>query len=327
MRLRCFLFFLIPIHFAVGQTKVYDSYHQLMGVDFIISVVSDDATKATAEIDYAVTATQDMEAVISSWDLNSQTSAINAMAGQTPVKVDVELLELIERSLRVSELTEGAFDICIGPLLSVWNMDSTYTDLPDSTTIQKAKSLVDYQTITIDKQKQTVLLNKPGMRIGFGAIGKGFIAEYLKVKLQDRGIEAGMISAGGDITVWGEHPEFKSWRIGIADPDQKGKLIGFLQLKDNAVVTSGNYEKFIVIDGVSYTHIINPQTGFPVTGLKSVSVVCPNAELADALATACFVLGQAKGIELINKLNGIEAIFIDSNNKITTSNSFNYEKN
>lgn len=312
--------------YTFSQEKIFDSYHQLMGVDFIISVVCSDSIKASEEISFAVAETKRIEKIISSWDKESHTSEINLNAGNKPVQVAPELYELIKRSIKVSELTDGAFDVTVGPLIDLWKVSLSNQIIPTKTLINQALLLVDYQSIKLNDENQTVYLEKKGMKLGFGAIGKGYVAELIKEELIQRGIKAGMISAGGDLVVWGNHPQKQHWSIGIADPDKKGDLIGYVRLNENAIVTSGNYEKFIEIDGERYTHIINPTTGQTVKGLKSVSVICPNAELADALATACFVLGLEEGIELINKLDGIEALFIDTENNIQTTNTFNYDK-
>lgn len=320
------LIFLFPF-LGSSQSKIYDSFQQIMGVDFLISVVDSDSIRAFQQIDYSVQEARKIENTISSWIPHSQTSKINKNAGISPVKVDVELFELIERAKRVSKLTNGVFDITIDPLISVWKIDSIHTSIPSSEQIQQAKKLVNYQEIQLDKKNQTVFLPKKGMSVGFGGIGKGFVGEFLKVKLIKRGVNSGMISAGGDIIVWGNHPEQELWSIGIANPSEKNTLLGYLKVKNNSVVTSGNYEKYIEIHGKRYTHIINPQTGFPVEGLKSVTVVCANAELADALATACFVMGTEKGLKLINQLKDVEALFVNQEDKIFSTSGLKLSQN
>lgn len=302
-----------------SQERIFDSFHKIMGVDFVISVVETDSLRAESQIEYAVEEARKIEGIISSWDKNSQTTQINFNAGIQPVSIDVELFELIERSIRVSDLTDGIFDITVGPLIQVWKMDSLHTKLPTDENISLAKSLVNFKLIELNKENQSVFLPKKGMNIGFGGIGKGFIAEHLKVKLSQRGIKSGMISAGGDIIVWGNHPQQELWSLGVANPSQKDELLGYLKVKNNSVVTSGNYEKYIEIEGKKYTHIINPKTGFPVEGIKSVTVVCPNAELADALATSCFVMGAKDGLNFIEKLKGVEALFVDVNDEVSST--------
>lgn len=320
-----FLLFLLSGYTFGQNSRIFESYHQIMGVDFVVAVVVEDSVEANEHIAFAVQETKRIEGIISSWDKHSQTSEINRNAGVKPVRADRELFDLIQRSIRISKLTDGAFDITVGPLIDLWKIDGGTIVLPDSQSIHETRFLVDYNAVVLNADHQTVYLEKKGMKLGFGAIGKGYVAELLKEKLIERDVFAGMISAGGDIVVWGKHPKNEYWSIGIADPNEDDGLIGYLKLGDNAVVTSGNYEKFIEIDGKKYTHIIDPNSGVPVEGVKSVSIICPNAELADALATSCFVLGIEKSLKLLNQLSGIEGLLIDSQNNIHTTNSFAYE--
>jgi len=289
----------------------------LMGSRFEVIVVDHNQVTAQRHIQAAIAEIKRIEQLISSWDKQSQTSAINRAAGIKPVNVDVELMALIERAKRVSKLTQGAFDISFGSIdKSIWHFDGSLKKLPDEATAKKAVRLINYRNIIIDKAKATVFLKNKGMRIGFGAIGKGYAAEQAKALLQKRGVKNGIINAGGDLAAWGSQPNGKPWTIGIANPHFKNQAFARLAVKNQAVVTSGNYEKFVIIDGKKYTHIIDPRTGYPVTGLKSVTIICPNAELADALATSVFVLGKKVGLDLINQLNGVEAILVDDAQKI-----------
>jgi thiamine biosynthesis lipoprotein len=157
------------------------------------------------------------------------------------------------------------------------------------------------------------------MKIGFGAIGKGYAANRAKKLMQSMGIENGVVNASGDLISWGNQADGREWSIAISDPKDKHKTIGWLNVSNQAVVTSGNYEKFVEFDCVRYSHIINPRTGMPATGTKSVTIICPDAEIADALATSVFILGENDGIELINKLNGIECFLITDKDELKNS--------
>ena len=303
-----------------GKKKVYSRTTKLMGNRFDISVVSEDQEMADLAIDSAIEEIRRIERLISSWDEKSQTSEINRNAGIRPVNVDPELYGLIERSKQISNLTQGAFDISFGSIdPALWRFDGTMTALPDSATAAKAVRLINYNNILLDKAEGSVFLTEKGMRIGFGAIGKGYAAEMAKKKLLGMGIDAGVVNASGDMTIWGSHPEHDRWTIGIADPDARQQVFSSLQIRDQAVVTSGNYEKFVMIDGKKYTHIIDPRTGCPASGTKSVTIIAPNAELADALATAVFILGSEVGVDLINQLPGIECIIINEDNQMIYS--------
>jgi thiamine biosynthesis lipoprotein len=163
------------------------------------------------------------------------------------------------------------------------------------------------------------------MKIGFGAIGKGYAANKALEVMSKMGLTGALVNASGDLITWGKDEDGKDWKIGISNPKEKDKIFSWLSIGETAVVTSGNYEKFVTFNGKRYSHIIDPRTGYPVSGLSSVTIICPNAELADALATSVFVLGKEKGLELINKLNGIECILVTDDQKMLTSSNLQLE--
>ncbi len=298
-----------------------------MGVDFEFSVVADNKSQANDFIHKAIAETTRIENLISSWKQTSQTSEINRNAGVKPVKVAKELLQLIKRSKRISELTDGLYDISYASLDKIWYFNKPMPHLPDSVSVKKSVAKINYKNIVINEEKGTVFLKQKGMKIGFGSIGKGFVAEIVKAYLKKMGVTAGLINAGGDLTTWGKHPVTGKWLIQIANPDNILKNAGQFELLDNSVVTSGNYAKYIEFKGKRYSHIIHPKTGWPVRGLKSVTIFCKNTELADALATAVFVMGKETGLELINRLNGIECLLIDDENQMHSSKGLNVNLN
>ena len=293
---------------------------KLMGSRFDITVVGGSEAWANEKIDLAIAEIRRIEALISTWQEHSEASRINQEAGIQPVKVSEELFQLIERSVKVSDLTNGAFDITFGGLdKKIWRFDGSLTTLPDSAIAAQSIRLINYRNIILDKGEMTVFLKEQGMRIGFGAIGKGYAAEKVKGLLQREGVSAGIVNAGGDLTAWGTQANGHSWTVGIADPGAQDRAFSWLTIDNQAVVTSGNYEKYAIIDGKKYSHIVDPRTGYPVSGLQSVTILCPNAELADALATAVYVMGANDGLELINQLNGIECIIVDEQGALITS--------
>ena len=299
------------------QTKVL----KLMGSRFEVSAVHEDVRLAWKAINAGIAEISRIEQLISSWDSHSQTSEINRQAGIQAVKVDKELYDLIYRALKVSKLTDGAFDISFASMEKVWKFDGTMKSIPPSEAVQKSVAKVNYQNIVLDSDEQTVYLKEQGMKIGFGAIGKGYAANRAKTIMQKMGIENGLVNAGGDLIGWGKQENGDNWKIGIADPKQKDKVFSWLNIVNQGVVTSGNYEKFALIDGIRYAHIIDPRTGMPVTGLKSVTIICPDTELADALATSVFVMGEVGGLHLINQLKGIECLLVTDENEIKTSDN------
>lgn len=295
-----------------------------MGNRFEISVVSEDENWANQRIEEAIVEISRIEKLLTTFSDDSQTNQINANAGIQPVKVNKEVFDLIARALRISELTQGAFDLSYGSIdKSLWNFDKTMTSLPNVATAKSMVRLIDYRNILLDSANQTVFLKEKGMRIGFGGIGKGYAAECAKNLMKKQGVESGIVNAAGDLTTWGRQPNGKEWTIGIADPDAKDKPFSYLNISDMAVATSGNYEKFVVIDSKRYSHTIDPKTGLPVSGIKSVTIICPNAEVADAMATPITVMGVKVGINLINQMRGIACIIIDDNNKVYTSKNIN----
>ena len=295
---------------------------KLMGNQFAITVITDSEAYGLYCIEKAVEEISRIERLLTTFSPDSQTNQINEKAGIRPVKVDQEVFDIISRSIRISELTQGAFDITYGSVdKRLWNFDIHMTSLPDKTLARQAVRLINYKNIILNKEAQTVFLKEKGMRIGFGGIGKGYAAERAKYVLQQLGISAGVVNASGDLTTWGYQPDGKPWTVGIADPDRKHQPFSFLEITDMAVATSGSYEKFVMIDGKRYSHTIDPKTGYPVSGIKSVTIFCPNAELADAMATPVTIMGIEAGLNLINQIKGMECIVIDDNGSIFLSNN------
>jgi thiamine biosynthesis lipoprotein len=193
------------------------------------------------------------------------------------------------------------------------------TSLPDKEIARKMVRLINFRNVILDDKHTTVFLKEKGMRIGFGGIGKGYAADCAKGVMQRAGISSGIVNAAGDLTVWGHQPDGTPWTIGIADPDKKELPFAALQLSNTSVATSGNYEKYVVIGGQKYSHTIDPKTGYPVRGIKSVTIICPSGELADAMATPVMVMGIKAGLNLINQIKDIACIIIDDDNTLYTS--------
>ena len=293
----------------------------LMGSRFDITVVASNEKEGNEYIDSAIFEIARIEKLISSWDVNSETSLINKFSGIKPIKVDKELFDLIERSIAISTLTNGAFDISYASMDRIWKYDGTMREMPSEEKISSSIKKVGYQNIIIDKEAQTVFLKLKGMKIGFGAIGKGYAADKAKALLIEKGVKAGIINASGDLNAWGKQANGTDWMVAITNPLNKNKVFSWLPINDSAIVTSGNYEKFVSFNGIRYSHIIDPRTGYPSTGIISTSIMTSNAELADAISTSVFVMGVETGLDFINQLKGVDCIIIDEQNKIHTSNN------
>lgn len=295
---------------------------KLMGNIFTITVIDDNYTTASKNIELAIQEIKRIEDLFTTFKADSQTNIINDNAGNVPTKVDSEVFNLIKRCIAISKITQGAFDISYGSIdKSLWNFDKSMIKLPDPDVALKMVHLIDYRNIVLNREKSTVFLKEKGMRIGFGGIGKGYAAEMAKKKLQENGIKSGIINAAGDLTAWGLQPNGKQWTIGIANPDFPQATFSYLQISNKAVATSGNYEKYVTIGGKKYSHTIDPKTGLPITGIKSVTIISDNAEFADAMATPIAVMGISAGLYLINQIPDLYCIIIDDNNKVYTSNN------
>ena len=307
--------------------QVFKIGTKLMGNHFEISVVADDEDWANTRINAAINEIKRIEKLLTTFDDNSETNLINRNAGIEAVEVCDETFQLIERSIRISNITQGAFDITYGSIdKSLWNFDTTMKTLPDKETAKEMVRLINYRNIILDRENKTVFLKEKGMRIGFGGIGKGYAAEMAKQVMQQMGVESGIVNASGDLTAWGLQPNGEEWTIGIANPNIKDQVFSFMKITGLAVATSGNYEKFILIDGKKYSHTINPKTGLPVTGIKSVTIITKNAEIADAMATPVTIMGVQAGLDMINQIKDIEAIIIDDDNKMFTSKNIRITK-
>ena len=304
---------------SLAQTTTSKEVLNLMGSRFELVAVHENKALRELAIRDAIAEIERIESLISSWDPNSETSHINANAGIQPINVSEELFNLIERAIKISNLTNGAFDISFSSLDPIWIFDGRRMAAPDSSQIASSVHKINYNNIELNRQKLTVYLRERGMKIGFGAIGKGYAANRAKKIMIEHEILHGLVNAGGDLVAWGNQESGEPWKIGIADPRKEQEYLAWLNISDMSVVTSGNYEKYVIIEEHKFGHIINPKTGWPVTGIQSVTIVSPDTELSDALATSVFVLGIEVGIDLVNQLKYVEALIIDDQNKIWTS--------
>ena len=286
-----------------------------MGTRFEITLVSTQES-ANQYLNAAQGEIERIERLISSWDANSQTAEINRQAGIKPVKVAKELYELIARSIEISKITQGAFDISYAALDPVWFFDGRMKAFPSESQRLKSVQNIGFKDLVLNAKEQTVYLPKKGMKIGFGAIGKGYAADATKKLMKSLGVSSGIINASGDLTSWGKKPDGTDWQVGISNPENPAKVFSWFPVRDAAVATSGNYEKYVTLEGKQYSHIMDPRTGMPVSGIKSVTVFAPNAELADAFATAVFIMGIDTGIDTISQLPGMSCIIVDAENNI-----------
>lgn len=299
---------------------------KLMGNLFNISIYNEDEVWAEHCIDEAVKEIQRIEELFTTFSDGSQTSQINQNAGIKPVTVDAEVFDLIKRACKISDLTQGAFDITYGSIdKGLWNFDKDMTSLPDAGTAKRMVRLINYKNVILNDAECSVMLKNAGMRIGFGGIGKGYAADRARKVLADLGVTSGIVNASGDLTAWGFQPDGRPWTIGIADPNTKMPF-SYLPLTNMSVATSGSYEKYVTIQGKRYSHTIDPKTGLPVHGIKSVTIISPFAELSDAMATPVTVMGVKAGLDMINQIKNLACIIIDDADQVYTSKNISVKQ-
>jgi thiamine biosynthesis lipoprotein len=288
---------------------------RLMGNRFEISVVSNNPVWAEERIDDAIAEINRVEKLLSTFSDDSTINEINRNAGIKPVKADAEIFKLIDRSLQISALTDGAFDITYYSA----NKDQDFDDTPNKIALKTFSSRINYQNVMLDAKEQTVFLEEKGMRIGFGANSKGYAANRAKYILQMQGVSSGIINAGGDLLTWGAGPDDEPWTVATADPAQKAQPFANVNISNMAIATFVNAEKYTATISKKHLNAINAKKGFPVSGIKSVSIVSPSAELADSMATPLMSMGINAGLYLINQLNQIASIIIDDHERVYTS--------
>ncbi len=298
-----------------SDLNIFRRSMRLMGNHFEISVVGNDPAWADTCIDAAIGEISRVEKLLSGINEDSQINEINRNAGLKPAKVTAEVYRLVDRSLNISELTHGAFDI-------------TYNASENSSEVQKIErrsvKFTNYKNVLTDEKNTTVFLQEKGMRIGFGAMSKGYAADRAKYIMQLMGVSSGVINAGGDLLTWGLQPNNQPWTIAAADPSRENQPFADINISNMAVATSANFEKNIAIANKKQLKGIDAEKGFPVSVLKSVSIVSPTAELSDAMATPVMSMGVNAGLYLINQLQQLACVIIDDHDRVYTSKEINY---
>lgn len=263
-----------------------------------------------------------IEARISEWQPTSETSAVNAAAGNGMVTVGPDLRELVARSIEWARRSDGAFDIAGGPLFDLWEHARRARVLPAAAEIEARRALVGFGHVRQDGPR--IGLARAGMRLGFGAIGKGFVADRMARRLRESGFPSFVIDAGGDLVVGGSRGSVP-WILGVRHPRRDTLLATLATTGDCAVATSGDYERFFVVDGVRYQHILDPSSGWPVRDVVSVTAVASNGTDADALATAVSVLGWERGLALAESVSGTAVLVVDRQGQVRLSRGLRLE--
>ena len=325
MKKQLILLLLATQTFSFGQ-QIFKKKQSLLGSPFEITVVAKDSVQGNLFSDLAIAEVKRIENLISDWIPTSQISKVNQNAGVVLVKVDKEVYDLVDRATKISKLTSGAFDISYASMDRIWKFDGSMKEMPTPEEIRKSVEKVGYQNIILNPKDTTIFLKNKGMKLGLGGIGQGYIADKIKVLLQEKGCSSGLVNVSGDINTWGKQPNGNLWTVGIVNPMNKNKVFATFPLDDSAVETSGSYEKYVTFNGKRYSHIIDPRTGYPATGIISVSVFAKQTELADALATGIFVMGVEVGLDLVNQLKGVGCIIVDDKGGIHVSKNIDIKK-
>lgn len=246
----------------------------------------------------------------------SEVCKINSMAGKEPVLVSEDVFRILLLAKEYNELSQGAFDITIAPVLDVWGFGRDKMQVPNESDIKQVLKLVDIDNLVINSKEKSAFLKYKGASVDLGGIAKGYAAERAADVLKKYGIKQAIINAGGNVRVLGLKEKVSPWKIGIQDPRDASNLIAILHLEDESAVTAGDYQRYFTTDGVRYHHIISPWTGFPANNHLSVTVVCKDAGVADVLATALFILEPKEAFNLAESLAGIDAVLVSSDKKI-----------
>lgn len=312
------IFSLMSSSVSEAGEAIYKKSQRLMGTEMEITVVSADEKKAHKAIDAAFEEISRIERMMSAYISGSQISMINKSAGEKPVKSDAELIGLVKRAVEYAGMTDGGFNIAVGPLIRLWKI-ADGGDIPDKDEINRAQGLINYKDIIIDEKQGTIFLRKKGMSIDLGGIAKGYASDRAKAVLKQQGVTSGIAAVAGDINAFGRKVDGSKWRIGIEHPRKKGAFIGVIELQDEAVSTSGDYERFFIKDGRRYHHIIDPKTGEPSDKCQSATVIAKEGTATDALSTGIFIMGPEKGMALVDRLKDVEAVIVDAKGNVKVS--------
>lgn len=302
-----------PDHMVVRSDKV-------MGTRVTVSIWSDDEKAAAAAIAAVLDEFRRIDRLMTTWHKDSEVSRVNAAAGSSAVQVSDEVLMVIDKALEVSRQTSGAFDVTVGAFRGLWKFDQDKDgSIPTRDEVKSRMALIGYKGVAIERARKRVRLARKGMRLTLGGIAKGYAVDRAVALLYDRNFVDFIIQAGGDLYVSGRRGD-RNWRVGIRDPrGSRESTFAIAAIENRTFSTSGDYERYLVKDGVRYHHILDPKTGQPARRSRSVTVMAKDAFTADAWSTALFVIGVEKGMPMVEQMPGLEAVFVDAANKVHMS--------
>jgi len=326
MRKSYFIILLVAVGFCVcGCGKrpaiVKSGSIEVMGTFANIVATAENEKIARAAVIAAIAKLHYIDKLMSDYDPESELSKVNRDGFEMPVKVCADLLYVLNKSVEYSRVSEGAFDVTIGPVVDLWHIAGEQGSEPTAEQIATAKSKVGYEKLIIDNENSTVRFAVEGMRIDLGGIAKGYAIDLAIEATQQNGVTGAMVDVGGDIRCYGSPPGKEYWRIGLQDHRRQGQMLLVLKLNDAAVATSGDYQRFVVIDDKQHSHIMNPKIADSARELSSVTVITPTAIQADALATAVTVVGAEKGVRLIETIAEAETLLVPNSDELEFINT------
>jgi len=302
-----------------GSPHLVKRSQMLMGTVVFVTAVGTDESTAQQAAKAGLDEIRRLEELLSTWIPISELSQVNAAAGREPVKVSQETFEVLVRSLEMAQLTQGGFNIAVGPAVQAWNA-SGEGQVPPQEDLEVLRPQIDLSHIQLDTEKKTVWLRRSGMQIDVGGIGKGYAADLAARVMQASGATAGVVALSGDIKTFGRMPDDQRFVFGIQHPrKEQGEVLGRIELEDEAVSTAGDYQRYFMKDGRRYHHILDPATLQPARGCQSVTVIAKDGVMADGLDTGIFVMGPDKGMALIESLPEVEGVIVDQEGTILIS--------
>jgi thiamine biosynthesis lipoprotein len=296
-----------------ARAEWFEREEAIMGTRVAVELWSEDAALAQRAMDAVIAEMTRTDELMSTYKPESQLSQVNAHAYERPVKVDPEIIEVVTRSFEFSRLSNGAFDITYASVGYLY--DYRAHQHPTGEQISAALPAVDWRQVQVDPKANTIRFLKPGMRIDLGGIAKGYAVDRSIDILRGLGIEHAMVNAGGDTRLLGDRLG-KPWIVGIRDPRNEGRMVTRLPLEDEAISTSGDYERYFEENGVRYHHLLGPGTGKSAREVRSVTILGDDATLTDGLSTTVFVLGVERGMQLVGRLPDVEAVIVDEEGRI-----------
>jgi FAD:protein FMN transferase len=313
----CVGLFLLPIRFGFALTL--EREEMLMSTPVQAILCGPDRTVLEGAMEAVFSEVAKVEQMMSFWQKDSEIARINRSAGVRPVRVSPELFGLIEEALSISRVSKGSFDITMGALVGLWDFRAEAFHVPPEDEVRKRLALVGFRNIRLNPKDGSVFLTKTGMAITLGGIGKGYAVDRAVHAVRSLGVKNGIVSAGGDLMVMGRKENGELWKVGVKNPREEARMLCILPVSNAAVATSGDYERFRIVDGIRYHHILDPRTGCPARGCMSATVVAKNATDADALATAAFVLGPEEAIALLESLPDTAGVIVGSDGEVRTT--------